>query len=313
MFRHTCRVVALTAALAASSVHALVEDFSSDPFATWSFGVGDNSNSQFTWNTDLPKYTGDAAGSLTAHLNSSLPTARFDRALGGSYTDTDSFTLATRFSFAVTSAPGDQFMQIAFGLVNSAQTGGDRTGSASTSADVYHTVEFNYFPNVSTFFSTGPTLSPAVFGANKSDNAFNNFAAFFFSEADLGDNTTGITELPQALTLQATLTYNGIAKTLSLTIHRVEADGSLTLLDIEQPPMSLTSLPPFTNYDGGAPFVVDTLAIMAYQDGFTTAANPSLEADVTFERFEFTVIPEPSTALLTLGALAVVGLLGRRR
>jgi hypothetical protein len=308
MFGHASRVVVLTAALAASSVHALVEDFSSDPFATWSFGVGDNSNSQFTWNTDLPKYTGDAAGSLTVNLNSSLPTARLDRPLGGSYTDTDSFTLATRFSFQVTSAPGDQFMQIAFGLVNSSLTGGDRTG-----ADVYHTVEFNYFPNVSTFFGTGPTVSPAVFGANKAGNAFNNFAAFFFSEADLGDNTTGITELPQGLTLEATLTYNGAAKTLALTIHRVEADGSLTLLDIEQPPMSLISLPPFSNYDGAAPFVVDTLAIMAYRDGYTSAADPSLVAAVTFERFEFTVIPEPSTALLTLSALAALGLLGRRR
>jgi len=290
------------------SSHALVEDFSANPFPTWSFGIGDNSNNQFIWNSSAPAvYSGDAVGSLGAHLDSSLSTARLQRPLGVTVTDTDNFTLATRFSFAVTSAPGDQFMQMAFGLVNSALTGGDRTGSFSNfgSDDVFHTVEFNYYPNV-TFFG-GPVLSPAVFGAQKGGgDAFGNFASIFGPDSDLGDNTVGITALPQSATLEAVLDYNGATKVLTLTMNQVNANGSLTLLNTELPALDLDT----TFYDGAFPFVVDTLAIMAYNDGFTSTGNPSLVADLTFERFEFTsaAIPEPSAVALFVAGVVLLKL-----
>lgn len=46
----------------------LTEDFSSDPFAVWSFGIGDNSNAQFAWNSSAPAaYTGDAVITQMSH------------------------------------------------------------------------------------------------------------------------------------------------------------------------------------------------------------------------------------------------------
>ena len=38
-----------------------------------------------------------------------------------------------------------------------------------------------------------------------------------------------------------------------------------------------------SGYDSSNPFEVNTLSIMAYNDGFTTADAPSLVADVTYQ------------------------------
>ena len=301
MFRFKFAIIlGLALSLAHSSIAStsLTEDFFNNPFAptgNWSFGVGNNSNGQFTWTNTPPVYAGDSTGELDVHLNSSLPTARLQRPLGITVTDTNDFTLTARFSFHVISAPGEQGMQMAFGLVNSALTGGDRTGTSTnfTSDNTFHTMEFNYFPNVSTFFDSGPTLAPAVLGAQKNGgDAFGNFASFFGPDSNLGDNTNGITELPQAVTLQATLAYCSACKTLTLTMSQVNPDGTLTPLDTEVPPMGLIAL----GYDTNFPFRVDTLAIMAYQDGFTTTNDPSLVVDLRFQRFEFTTsTPQPPT------------------
>jgi len=317
MFRRLTIGTALAALVVViTPAHALVEDFSSDPFAQWSFGAGDNSNSQFGWNSAAPaQYAGDAVGSLAVHLDSSLPTARLDRALGVSVTQSDSFALTTRFSFSITSAPVNQFMQIAFGLVNSSLTGGDRTGSFAdfTSDNTFHTIEFAYFPNLTTFTSpaSGRTLTPVVFGAqNGGGDAFANIASIFGSDSNLSDNLTGITALPELVVLQADLTFDGIAGVLTLTMNQVNPDGSLTLLNTEVPALDLNTQ---FLYDVTQPFVVDTLAIMAYRDGFTDPSDPSLVADVTFERFEFAVVPEPSTALLVILGIAAAGLAGQKR
>ena len=70
---------------------------------------------------------------------------------------------------------------------------------------------------------------------------------------------------------------------------------------------------PASGYDTNFPFSVDTLAIMAYHDGFTTTNDPSLVADLTFRQLDFfTPVPEPSTMMLVgLGVVAAV-LSGRR-
>lgn len=294
-----------------SHAYTLVEDFSSDPFATWSFGIGDNSNAQYAWNPAAPsEFTGDPVGSLSVHFDSSLPTARWQRPLGITVSDTDSFTLATRFSFTLTSAPTNQFMQFSFGLINSSTTGGDRTGSFLdfNSDNVFSTVEFNYFPNITTFTAppSGRTLSPAAFGAQKGGGqAFDNFASIFGDDSNLSDNTVGITELPQAVNLEAILDYNGGTKVLSLILHQINPDGSLLLLNTEVPSLDLVA----AGYDPSFPFVVDSLAILAYQDGFTSEMNPSLVADLTFQRFAFvTPVPEPASAVLIVcGLLALRG------
>lgn len=293
------------------------ENFSTDPLATSRWTVGIGNSLPFTWNSNPPGFAGDAPGSLSVHLDSSQPTSRLQRPLGVTLTDTDDFVLTVQFSFAVISAPANQGVQMAFGLINSAATGGDRTGSVSnfTSDNVFHTVEFNYFPNLSTFQqdTPGPTLTTAVFGARKNGgDAFSNFASLFGQDSDLGGNVTGIKELPQAVVLQATLSYSGSSKLLTLAIHQVNNDGSFTLLNTGVPPLNLQNPGGFSNYDGSFPFSVDSLAIIAYHDGFTTAGNPSLVADMTFERFRISSpVPEPRVAALLI--MAVASMQARRR
>jgi len=298
MFRsHVVAVLGLVLALGRPAIASVsfTENFSSNPFApvgNWSFGIGDNSNGQFAWTNTPPAYTGDASGELDVYLNSPLPTVRFQRPLGVTLTDTNSFTLSVVFSFNILSAPGDQQMDIAFGLVNSSTTGGDSTGSATnyTSDNVFSTVEFEYFPNVSSLYG-GPSLIPTVFGAQEpGEDAFANSAAIYGYATDLGDHTSGVTALPQNVTLQAILAYSGATKTLAITMNQVNPDGSLTLLDTEVPPLDLVA----NGYDTNFPFVVDTLAIMAYNDGFTDPSDPSLVANLQFQRLSFwSPAPQP--------------------
>jgi hypothetical protein len=286
----------------------LTEDFSTDPLARWNFGVGDNSSSQFVWDSTSPSaYTGDPVGQLDVHLDSSLPSARLQLALGATFTDTDSFALTTRFSMNNIVAPDNTAMQIDFGLVNSAFTGGDRTGSMSTSANTFQCLEFNYFPAVSPLWGSGRTLTPVAFGAQKgSSDAFGNFAANWAPASDMGSGA-----LPTNVTLQATLTYSGTAKTLTLVMHQVNPDSSLTLLNTgTSGTLDLVAAGYNTNY----PFQVDSMAIMAYQDGWLFGGPASLQADLTFEQMQFTsVIPEPSSALLSLLGAAIIGTWRARR
>ena len=289
------------AVFAVSSTFAstnFTENFSSDPFGVWSFGIGDNSNNQFNWTNTPAVYTGDSNGELDVHLNSSLPTARFQRPLGVTLTDTNDFTVTAQFSFHLISNPEEQAIQIAFGLVNSTLTGGDRTGTEDDEGNflatdnAFDTVEFNYFPSISPDFEfSGPTLTPVAIGAQiDGEDSFGNFAGIFDSGSDLGDNTNGLTALPQDVTLQATLTYYGATKTLILAVSQVNSNGSITPLNTGVPPMNLVDV----GYDPNFPFNVDTLAIMAYHDGFTTTNDPSLIADLRFQKMYFsTFAPLP--------------------
>ena len=308
IYVHSCLTALLLAAAPAFAALNVVEDFSTDPLATnrWIFGVGSNTNTQFVYQSSASAFTGDAAGSLAVHLDSTLPTARLDLGLGATLTDTDNFTIAAQFSIAVSYASPDQTMQIAFGLVNHTLTGGNRTGTPADygSDNTFHTVEFDYFPNL-TFYG-GPTLTPTVFGAQKGTaDAFGNTATIFGPGSDLGDNTTGITTLPESINLQATLTYTGSTRQLTLEVAQINpTTGALTTLVTEVPPLNLLDPPAFgAGYDPAAAFNVNALAIMAYQDGFTTPADPSLVADVTFQKLMLTSpTPEPTTTALLLGA-----------
>jgi hypothetical protein len=293
MFRYKfVAVLGLALALSrpATAFVRFTESFSSNPFSpagTWSFGIGDNSNNQFAWTNTPPAYVGDATGELDVHLNSSLPTVRFQRPLGVTLTDTNSFTLSVIFSFTVTSAPADQDMQIAFGLVNSSTTGGNRTGSPGiyTDDNTFSTVEFNYFPNDNPY---DPTLTPTVFGAQKPGlDAFGNSTAIYDYFSELGYHTNGITALPTDVTLQAILNYDGTCKTITLRMGQVNPDGSVTTLDTELPPLNISLTNSLDSYDTNFPFVVDSLAVMAYNDGFTTSDDPSLVGDLKFQRFSF--------------------------
>jgi len=276
---------------------AVSDNFSVNPLTSgaWLFGVGSNVNNQFSW----------SPGALNVHLDSSMPTARIDRPLGVTLSDSTSFQLSARFSFHITSAPADQAAQFSFGLTNHALTGGDRTGTLAsfTSDNTFSTVEFDYFPNVSPSFG-GPTLSPAVFGASTGGDAFSNFASIFGDASNLGSHPPpGITALPQDTTLEAHLAYDGSSKTATLTMFQVSGLGVLSQLNTGPLVLDLGAFG--SGYDPTDPFSLDTLSIMSYQDGFTTSDAPSLVGDVTYQSISLTLVPEPSTAVLALLAGAL--------
>ncbi|MDL5050730.1 PEP-CTERM sorting domain-containing protein [Oscillatoria amoena NRMC-F 0135] len=286
--RITGVLAALTVSICSFSVKSqvnIVEDFSSDPIGTtWTFGFGDNSNSQYSWANTAPAYTGDSNGSLTVLFDSSLPTARLQRNLGQSFDSTQSFTLSTVFSFSVVNAPNDQFMQFAFGLVDSAATGGSRTGNffTSTPADTFSSIEFNYFPNATAF--GGPTLQQVAIGGEAFPGAeiFDNWALGFGAAYDV--------TLPQATLLQADLIFDSFSQMLDLNLYTVNGDGSLSFF-ASVPSVNTSALAPS--------FAFDSMAIMAYFDEYTTPMDPSLVGAMTFQHMSFTTpIPEPGTWLL---------------
>jgi len=284
-------------------------DFSINPLTGggWSFGAGNNSNSQFAWNA--------AGSSLQVHVDSSLPTVRLDLPIGATLTTGTDFTLSCRFSFTVTSAPNNEGMQFAFGLVNHTLTGGNRTGTPTDfgSDNVFNTVEFNYFPNVSPAFNSGRTLAPAVFGAEVvGQDAFFNSALMFGSGSNLGDNTVPpqIDQLPQATLLLATLDYSAATKLLALTVQQVNPDLSLTTLDTGVPARDLSGLSPT--------FAVDSLAITAYADGFNgdpfSSPLVALVGDMDIRQIAVSSpVPEPASGLLILFSGGVLALARRRR
>jgi hypothetical protein len=271
------------------------DDFSANPLSAgspWAFGVGSNANSQFTW----------SAGSLSVHLNSSLPSARLDLPLGMVLDDSSTFELQARFSFHITSAPSDQAANMGFGLTNHLLTGGDRTGTFGnfSSDNTFNTVEWSYFPNVSALFG-GPTLSPAVFGGHEpGGDAFANFTSVFGSASLLSDNSVGVTTLPQDTPLETHLAYDGSAKVLTLSMFQV-VGNLLVPINTELVPLDLADFG--SSYDPGNTFLVDSLSIMAYHDGFTTPDAPSVVGDMTFDSITL-IVPEPSSACVALVGFA---------
>ncbi|MEI8341558.1 MAG: PEP-CTERM sorting domain-containing protein [Verrucomicrobiota bacterium] len=290
------QIILITAALAVASVTAsalnIVEDFSTNPLlpgSGWTIDQGTNSNNQLAWDS--------SAHALNVTVNSSLPTVRLDMPFGTTLTMDTDFTLTTRFSFSITSAPGDQLMQFAFGLVNNTSTGGDRTGSFSNfgSDNAFNTVEFNYFPNVSLIYG-GPTVAPTVMGAQKgSSDSFGNSKSYYGTSDPL----------PSSTLLQATLDYVSSTKTVTLTVQQVNPDQSLSLLNTT--PISVSSISPS--------FLVNSLAIMSYFDGFTSSGDPSLVGEMTINNMQLTSpVPEPSSlGLVSIGIAGLFALIQRRR
>jgi hypothetical protein len=216
--------------------------------------------------------------------------------------DSSNFELRARFSFHITSAPSDQAGNMGFGLTNHLLTGGDRTGTSGnfSSDNTFHTVEWSYFPNVSALFG-GPTLSPAVFGGQEpAGDAFANFSSIFGSASLLSDNTVGVKTLPQDTPLETHLVYDGSSKLLTLSMFQV-VGNSLTPINTELVPLDLAEFG--SPYDGGNGFLINSLSIMAYHDGFTTSDAPSLIGDMTFDSITL-IVPEPSSACVALVGFA---------
>ncbi len=155
-----------------------------------------------------------------------------------------------------------------------------------------------YRPNLA-----GPRFRRLSSAAPLPNDAFANFTSVFGSPANLGDNAIGITELPQDTPLEAQLAYDGASKVLTLSMFTVGPGNVLTPLNTELVPLDLGAFG--SGYDSLNSFLVNSLSIMAYNDGYTGGDDPSLVGDMRFDFVSLTLVPEPSTLVLGLVAAFV--------
>ncbi len=181
--------------------------------------------------------------------------------------------------------PNDQNMEISFGLTNSSLTGGDRTGSLSVHLRTTPSTRSNSI--ISPILLLGPFLR-TVFGGT---GAWASRDAFANSTSS---RTRAVPALAEAPEYQAQMAYDGATQTLTTTMYQVMAGGSLCVqIDSGLTPLDLTNFnfgtPNDGFYDASHPFSVNTLSIMAYNDGFTTSGDTSLVGDITYQ--SIAVIP----------------------
>ena len=234
---------------------------------------------------------------LDVLLDSNAPGARLGAPLGTTLDGADSFVVEMDFRLDAIDASPDDFFQVSFGLVSSATTGLNRTGTSLSAppffvddADTWDSLELAYYPNV-TFFG-GPFLQPTVFGANVG-SPFSNFAANFGPSSDLGDNTGDqVTELPQDVPLRVRMVHDACRQRLVTTIFDLSG-GQPAELETGIAPLDLS----FLNATGT--FHVDTLALNAYQDlADFDPSSRSLLARVAFLAARVLVLDAPSAIVL---------------
>jgi hypothetical protein len=251
----------------------VVERFMADPLS----GRGRNpffaegaAGGRFAYvGSERPHFPGDRRGTLRVLYDTTLPTARIATPLARVLSVDEDFAfgaILTIRSHGFDADP-DGFAQIAFGLWNAHSTG---SGRASFPADTFDLVEFDYFPNLTSF--GGPFLSPSVFGGAVSGNAFDNLV--FVSKE---------TALPLDVPLLCHFSYDAAARRLTLTVNRHDAGVRFTPIDGAEVAVDLTTLSPG--------FLVDVLGIAAYSDG-----TPALRAEVDFDLLYFGAVPAPFRA-----------------
>ena len=273
--RHTTRtaVAALVflGAAALSPLHAqVVERFGADPFVGRGrhvfFAEGDVA-SRFTYLSGEPShFPADRKGTLRVVYDTTLPTARLSTRIGRV------LALDANFEFgAILTIHSDGFFadpngfsQIAFGLWNEATTGLQRTSFPSDSFDL---VEFDYFPNITSF--GGPFLSPSVFGGNVGDNAFFNFA-FQSSQVDL----------PLDTPLLVRCRYRAASRLLDVTVSRHAHAFMFEPIPGASVSVDVSRINPT--------FLLNVAGIAAYFEGY-----PSIHAVVDYDLLYVGALPVP--------------------
>ena len=293
-------------------------------------------------------YVWNAPGDFTLNLNTNWRLAggfpdtsnyvgdssRLGWSLPRTYTQEDSFSFGASLTIHSLAATTEQYMQIAFGLVNSATTQLDRTGHPdpgtgwSTGGNCFDSFEWNFFPNESSF--GWPTLQQTVVGSDLfgPDAAFWHMAANFnLPDGEDGGYDTLLAQemadpthplfgnprgLPLGTAMAVTMDYDGPTRTVSMLI--TEAVSGAVLVD------NITTLPdldisaPIGGFGSVSSFAIDTLAIMNPQDGNAWGDDPSIVADITYENVWFNEAPpaaEPGAlSILVVGA---AGALRRRK
>jgi len=243
-----------------------VRDFGSDPRLDDQAIVEGAALDRLDWQSDAPAFPGDAAGSLTALYDSSMPAGWFGFRLPGSFTEEDVFTAGAAFVIRSAGFDADPngFFQISWGLWNSVTTGLNRTGSfLSFAADTFELIEFDYYPSVSSFFG-GPFLAPSAFGTEVAGDAFANFTSLFDLEATL----------PLDVPLLAVIELRPDVDAFVLSVHRIVDSGRVVPLNGAVGVAPLQFLAP-RNYE------VDTIGLTLWNDGFG-GSSPALTATLDF-------------------------------
>ncbi len=233
------------------------------------FAEGDTAGRFRHLRSQRRRFAGDRPGALRVVYDTTLPQARVSTPINSVPSFNDSFefgailTIRSRGFFA----DPDGFSQIAFGLWNSATTGFGRTSFPS---DSYDLLEFNYFPNVTSF--GGPFLSPTVFGGEVGANAFFNFAF-----------TSAAVALPLDVPLLCRFVHDGAARRLTLTVSAYHEPGGFVPIPGAVVAVDTGILNPT--------FLVDALGIAGYFEGFA-----SLHAVVIYDLLYMGRLPRSITA-----------------
>jgi len=340
----------LSSLAASAGVATVMENFPDDPVAagraTVEYGPIGGSAPAGAPNT----YVWNAPGDLTHNLNTnwrlaggSLDTSnyvadssRLAWSLPRTYTQADSFSFGATLTINSLAAWSEQYMQIAFGLVNSATTILDRTGHPdpstgwSTGGNCFDSFEWNFFPNESSF--GWPTLQQTVVGSDLfgPDAAFWHMAANFnLADAQDGGYDTLLAQeiadsthplfgnpygLPLGTPMAVTMDYDGPTTTVSMLI--TDAGTGAVLVDniVTLPDLNISA--PIGGFGSVSSFAIDTLAIMDPQDGNAWGDDPSIVADITYENIWFNETadaPVTEPGVLSLLALGAAGLLRRRK
>ncbi|HKB08155.1 MAG TPA: hypothetical protein VKF61_07760 [Candidatus Polarisedimenticolia bacterium] len=266
--------LAALALLCASTLSPLraqvVERFAKDPLDGGGrhvfFAEGDAA-ARFTYLSDEPaRFPGDRRGTLRVLYDTTLPAARLSTPLGRVLSLDADFEVGAILTIRSEGffADPNGFSQIAFGAWNAATTGIGRTSFPSDSFDL---LEFDYFPNVTSF--GGPFLSPSVFGGNVGGNAFFNFA-FRSSEVDLPHDTP----------LLVRCRYRALARRLEVTVHRHAGGLLFETIPGGSAVVDLSGISPA--------FLLNVLGIAGYFEGF-----PSIHASVDYDLLYAGPLPTP--------------------
>lgn len=302
-----------------------VEDFSTDPISGGRATVAGPGQSRDSWLDPAAAFV-PGTGTLTQNLCSNwrmsggnVDTSNYiadgstlNFALGKTYTQNDSFSFGATFQITSDGFYSTGYMQMNFGLTNSATTGMDRSSSMTTGGDTYDSIEWDFFPDAND--GGYPTAQHVIFGSQDgATTVFNRIGATFGSL--LPQNPGSEYGLPLDTWMTVTVSYDGSTRTLSGTVVATSS-GNPLVTSTTEPDVVLAA-----TWSDSMPanFAVDSFSLMNYQDGWGFGFMPSLLGTVTYDNvwFEEAETPpaqpvaEPSgVALLMLGA---AGLASRRR
>lgn len=224
----------------------LDENFESDPTVSRASISGNPSRFSFD----------ESAKTLTAAYDLLKPHARMVWPLSKALRETDDFTATVEFSLSSINFDDFNFCQISFGLINTANTGTQRTIAPGNS---WECLTVDYFPGASY-----PTYAPTFISQdNGSGNALTSSSLKFPGGATSLINDFGeIGSLPVNTRLTTTINYESTTRTITLRLSGEEGGLPINMFgknpDKDSSTIQLTLAEEF-------PFRFDAFALLLWQ------------------------------------------------